>query len=230
MSRNAIVVVTTVVALAAFAAGAYFYTRYDQQQSAAKVEKSVAKAAEKGGPDANLLVRFHSPIIGPAGAPVTIVEFFDPACEACRAFHPYVKQILAAHPGNVRVVMRYVPFHGDASVEGVRILEAARAQGKFEPVLEALFESQNVWASHSAPSAARAWEFVGKTGLDVKRAREHAATRAADKLLELEVADVKVVGVQGTPTFFVNGKALAQTHPDALKSLVQAEVARIPAK
>ena len=46
----------------------------------------------------------------------------DQACEGCRAYYPYVKQILALHPREARLVMRYVPFHGDVSVEGVRIL------------------------------------------------------------------------------------------------------------
>ena len=46
------------------------------------------------------LVRPHSPIMGRADAPVTIVEFFDPACETCRAFYPIVKKIMAEHPGS----------------------------------------------------------------------------------------------------------------------------------
>jgi hypothetical protein len=44
-------------------------------------------------------------VLGPKAARVTIVEFFDPACESCRAFYPVVKQIMAAHPKDVRVVL-----------------------------------------------------------------------------------------------------------------------------
>ena len=54
----------------------------------------------------------NSPVFGSANAPVTVVEFFDPSCEACRAFYPYVKQILAENPNDVRLVLRYVLFHG----------------------------------------------------------------------------------------------------------------------
>ena len=60
------------------------------------------------------------------GSVATIVEFFDPACEACRAFHPIVKDIMAEHGDAVRVVIRYTPFHGAASEEAIRVLEAAR--------------------------------------------------------------------------------------------------------
>lgn len=97
------------------------------------------------------LERFHSPTLGRQDAPVTIVEFFDPACEACRAFHPIVKQIMAQHPDQIWVVLRYAAFH-DGSDEAVRILEAARLQGLFELVLEALYAAQPVWANHSRPN------------------------------------------------------------------------------
>jgi len=58
----------------------------------------------------------HSPVFGPANAPVTIVEFFDPACETCRAFYPIVKDILAQYPSEVRLVIRYAPLHKGSDV------------------------------------------------------------------------------------------------------------------
>ena len=57
---------------------------------------------------------------------VTIVEFFDPACEACRAFYPVVEDILTDYPDDVRVVLRYAAFHGEASEQAIKVLEAAR--------------------------------------------------------------------------------------------------------
>src|SRR5688500_11674031 len=49
------------------------------------------------------LVRPHSPVLGAAKARVTVVEFLDPACEACRAFAPVVEQLLFLYPQDVRV-------------------------------------------------------------------------------------------------------------------------------
>jgi protein-disulfide isomerase len=160
-------------------------------------------------------------VVGPAEAPVTIVEFFDPACEGCRAYYPYVKQILAMHPREARLVMRYVTFHGEISVEGVRILEAARQQQMFERVLEALFAGFDGWASHSAPSSARAWEIAGAAGLDVERARAWVAEGAVEKMLEIEMADARAARIGSTPTFFVNGKPLPEPGPDALLRMVR---------
>ena len=93
--------------------------------------------------------------MGPVTAPGTIVEF----CDSCRAMYPHVKQLLAAHPKDVRLVIRYVPFHGQVSKEAIGVLEAAREQKKFEPVLETLMRNQPVWASHGAPDPKKVWEF-----------------------------------------------------------------------
>ena len=80
MNRRAIVVAIGMVMIVAFGATVFF--KRQSQQSAATAEKPVASAlAVENEQD---LVRFHSPTFGPADAPVTIVEFFDPSCEACR--------------------------------------------------------------------------------------------------------------------------------------------------
>ena len=83
-------------------------------------------ASREGAQAENSLVRAHSPVLGSEEAPVTVVEFFDPACEACRAFYPLTKRILEAYPEKVRLVVRYTPFHGDVSETAIRVLEVAR--------------------------------------------------------------------------------------------------------
>ncbi len=176
-------------------------------------------AAPAGGE----LVRPYSPVLGPVDAPVTIVEFFDPACEACRTFYPVVKQILAMFPGNVRLVMRYTPFH-QGSDEVVRILEAARIQGQYESVLEALLARQPEWAVHGAPDLALAWDIAGAAGLDLARARADAVTPSVDLVLKQDLADAQAGGVTQTPTFFVNGKPLPSFGARQLLELVKSEV------
>ncbi|MFY9511033.1 MAG: thioredoxin domain-containing protein [Rubrivivax sp.] len=213
--RSLTVLVAALAILGAFAVAVLVYQRGERQQ-----------AAERATTHADSLTRPHSPVMGSATAPVTIVEFFDPACESCRAFYPYVKEILAAHPRDAKLVIRYVPFHGPASVEGVRILEAARAQNKLLPVLEALMETQPVWAGHDAPAPQKAWDAAEAAGLNLEQARAHVATGAADKLLEQEVVDVKAVGIRATPTFFVNGKLLTGLSPSVLKEAVATEAQR----
>jgi protein-disulfide isomerase len=172
-----------------------------------------------------LLIREHSPVLGPANAPVTIVEFLDPACEACAAYAPVVRQIELVYPQEVRVVVRFAAFH-PGSDEAIRVLDAARRQGKFEPVLDALFANQEEWASHRAPNVARAWEIAGDAGLDVAQAKRTARDQQADAVLRVEAEDIVALKVERTPTFFINGRPLINYGPETLMNVVSAEVSR----
>jgi protein-disulfide isomerase len=213
MNRRIVIGVTAIAAIVIFGAAALFY-----QPAGNKLSTAPLKASSEAP-----LIRPHAPTFGPADAPVTIVEFMDPACEACRAFHPVVKKILAAFPDKVRVVMRYAAFH-PTSKEAILILEAARLQGKFKPVLERLFQAQSRWAPHGRP-ADSAWTVLEGTGLDIEQAKSDAKMPDFIGIMNMDAADVKAVGVRQTPTFFVNGKLLADFGAQQLHDLVKAEVA-----
>ena len=214
MNRRALLVAgTSAFALIVFAGGAYLLgPNKPRQASGTSQTETVA-----------LLVRDYSPILGPASAPVTIVEFFDPSCEACRLYYPVVKRIMAAHPGKVRVVLRYAAFHV-GSAEAIRILELARRQELFQPVLEALFDEQEVWASDEAPQTEKAWEIAAKAGMDMDRAKRDPDLRAIRVALHQDAADIAALGVNRTPTFFVNGKQLTDFGEQQLADLVKSEV------
>jgi protein-disulfide isomerase len=181
--------------------------------------KPAAKDAVKLGPP---FIREHSPILGPEDAPVTITEFFDPACEACSKVYPTVKKIMAAFPGKVRVALRYTAFHKQ-SREAVAVLEAARRQNVFVPVLEALFEWQAVWAPHGREGSGF-WSFVANAGLDVSRAQDDMKKPEIAKVIRIDEEDIKTLKVRQTPTFFVNGKPLSKLSAQQLYDLVKAEV------
>ena len=169
------------------------------------------------------LVRPHSPVFGPANAPVTIVEVLDPACEACKAFAPVVEQILFTYPEDVRVVVRYADFH-PVSLQALRLLVAARAQNKVHEVLSALFERQQEWASHTSPDPARAWKIAADAGINVAKAQKDALAESVDRILQQESDDLMALKVERTPTFFVNGKPLPSFGAQQLVDLVASEV------
>jgi protein-disulfide isomerase len=172
------------------------------------------------------LVRMHSPVLGPQGAPVTIVEFFDPACETCRAFHPIVKRLMAQYPNEVRLVIRYAPFH-QGSDQVVKLLEAAKRQGRYQAVLEAVLEAQPLWADHGRPNPDLTFEIAKAAGLDIERARQDMAGPEMQALLAQDVEDLTALQVKRTPTFFVNGRSLPSFGPDQLAALVAEEVAKV---
>lgn len=212
MSRSKIVILVSALALLAFVVAGYMW-----QQNQINSAQPVADTAA--------LERPYSPSFGPANAKVTIVEFFDPACEACRAFYPFVKQIMAEYPQDVRLVLRYTTFH-QGSDEVVRILEAARKQNLFKPVLEEILKRQPEWAVHGRPDISKAWAAAGFAGLNLAQAEKDANAITVTSLLKQEAADVKTMKVEKTPTFFVNGKALPSFGAQQLYDLVTAEVNR----
>lgn len=169
----------------------------------------------------SILVRSHSPVIGRHDAPVTLVEFFDPSCGYCRKYHPIVTEILEKNPKDVRVVIRYALLH-DSSEEAARLLEAARRQGLYEPVMAAILANQGDWLKDKR--AEKAWQAAVKAGLDEKEARTDAASDEVGALLQADMADVKAVNVRGTPTFYANGKRLRELDPAKLNELVQSEI------
>lgn len=173
--------------------------------------------------NASLLVRDYSPVKGSPDARVTIVEFFDPACETCRAFYPFVEQMMQANPGKIRLVLRYTPFH-DGSDYVVRMLEASREQGKFWEALEAAFASQPEWTAHHQAQPEKLWPYLAQTGLDIEQAKEDMHSSVITDRIRQDVADARQLQVTKTPGYFVNGKPLTQFGARQLQNLVETEV------
>ena len=208
MNRRTLLIGASALGLAAFGGGAFVLNRRRQTEAD-------AAAAAAPAVDPTLLVRSYSPSFGPVDAPVTLVEFFDPSCEACRAFHPVVQEIRRQFPTQVRVVMRYTVFH-EGSDEAVRILETARMQDKFEPVLDALLEQQPGWAVHGAPQLDIAWEIAGAVGLDLDKAEGDRLFPGITGILNQDMADVEALDIRQTPTFFLNGRRLENFSAESL--------------
>ncbi len=171
------------------------------------------------------LVRPHSPSLGPADAAVVIVEFFDPACGTCRTFYPMVKQLMAQQPERIRLVLRYAPFH-KGSDRVVAVLAGAHRQGKFWPVLEALLESQDDWASDHVAKVERVWSHLEGLGLNLEQLAFDMTAPELQQAIAQDMADANTLGVAQTPEYFVNGKPLPEFGFTQLKQLVESELAR----
>lgn len=171
------------------------------------------------------LVRMHSPTLGRPDAKVTIVEFLDPACGTCAALYPAVKEILAQHPADVRLVLRYAPFHPGVD-QVIALIEAARRQDKHWQALEVLLATQERWTPNHRPNVELARQVLAGIGLDMTRLAADAADPAIAALIAQESADVRLLGVEKTPEFFVNGRPLPSFGLKQLVTLVGEELAR----
>jgi protein-disulfide isomerase len=213
MKQKQIFIAAVVGLVAAFAVAAFVYKNNKGEQA--------AQLAAQNQPALN---RSYSPTVGDPNAPVHIVEFFDPACGTCREFYPLIKALMASNPGKIRISERYAPFH-PGSDQVVRMLEAARRQGKFEVALEALFSTQNDWVRDHAARPDLAWADLGGLGLDMDRLKNDMNSPDVAKLIEQDLADANTLKVTQTPEFFVNGKPLPSFGFDQLKQLVDEAVA-----
>lgn len=172
---------------------------------------------------AALFVRPHSPVRGAETAKVDLVEFTDPACETCAAFAPILEQLLARHPGRVRLVVRFAPLHEGAD-EVARVLEAARLQGKFWEALHLLYRTQHLWTAHHQVYMDGVWQLLPQTGLDMERLRADFADPAVAAVVAQDLADARELGVQRTPGIFVDGRPLEPFGVDPLVRLVDEAV------
>ena len=173
--------------------------------------------------NASLFVREHSQTLGSEDAKVYLIEFTDPACETCAAFSPFVKQLMDANPGKIKLVLRYAPFHHGADYF-VKILEAAKKQDKYWEALDVMYKSQPYWASHSNPQPQRIWQYLPKAGLDIEQIKKDMNDPAIANLIAQDLADAKTLNVHKTPGFFANGKPLQNFGYKQLEQLVQAEL------
>ena len=213
MNKPTIVIGTALALLSGF----YLASRAYRSNRTAELTTMASDAASVFAPA-------HAQTYGSADARVTIVEFFDPACETCRAFYPLVKQIMDAYPGRVRLVLRYAPFHPGAD-QVVAMLEAARLQGRYFETLELMYASQPMWASHHQPNLDALWQILPKAGVDVARIRVDMNRPEIAKLIAKDIADTRTLHVTKTPGFFVNGKPLEPFGAQQLQQLVAEQVA-----
>ena len=212
MKKQKLIIFTAIGLIAFFMIAGVLYKNY-------QTNELTSMSKEK----AELFERPYSWSVGNKDAKVHLVEFFDPACETCAQFYPLVKEIMKKNEGKIRLTLRYAPYH-QGSDQVVKMLEAARKQGKFTQTLEMMFATQKYWASHHKPNPQILWQFLPKLGLDIDRLVKDMKDPAMDKLIAQELADAKALGATKTPSYFVNGKPLQKFGYEQLKDLIYSEL------
>jgi len=141
-------------------------------------------------------------IQGPPAAPVTLVEYGDFECPYCGQAYPVVKELMSRQDETVRLVFRNFPLaeihpHARRAAEAA---EAAGAQGKFWEMHDILFERQDALEDENLIA------YAAELGLDLDRFQVELAQNAhAGRVREDFLSGVRS-GVNGTPTFFINGR------------------------
>ncbi|WP_308169657.1 DsbA family protein [Acrocarpospora catenulata] len=161
-----------------------------------------------------------------ADGKVTLVEFLDFECEACRGMYPLVESLRKEYEGRVTFVVRYFPLPGHFNAErAARAVEAAAQQDKFEIMYQRMYQTQTEWGEKRTPADEYFRGLAQGLGMDMaawQKAYEDPATLARVKK---DVADGQALGVQGTPTFYLNGTLVQVQMQDDLKKAIDAALA-----
>ena len=158
---------------------------------------------------------------------VTIVEFLDFECEACKAQFPTMERIREEYDGRINLAIRYFPLGGHQNgMNAALAVEAASKQGALEDMYIKMYETQAEWGESPNSKADLFAEYAQELGLDMDQFEADVNDPATRKRVEKEQADGVGLGVQGTPTIYLNGEELP-TMPsyDDLKQRIDALLA-----
>lgn len=143
------------------------------------------------------------------GSNVTFVEFLDFECEGCRAMYPAIEQLRATYGDRVNFVIRYFPLRGHYNAErAARAVEAAAQQGKLEPMYKKMYDTQSQWGEKRVPADDVFRGFATELGLNINTFNKAYAAAATAERVQLDVTDGRALGIDSTPTFFLNGQRL----------------------
>lgn len=209
-SFKTIIITLAVLVVLGIAALVYALSQRGQQpsESSADTVASTSHVLDDAGPDA-----------------VTLVEFLDFECEACGAFHPIVEDIRETYDGEITYVVRYFPLPGHKnSVQSALAAEAAAQQGRFEDMYNRLFETQAQWGEQpqETPEVFRA--FAEDLGLDMAEYDAAIADPATLARIQQDRTEGAALGVQSTPSFFLDGELLELTAWGDLEAAVEKAV------
>ena len=157
---------------------------------------------------------------------VTVVEYLDLECPSCRAAFPGVEKLKAEYGDRVTFTVRHfpIPSHRNAELAAVAV-EAAGAQGKRDEMFTLMFESQQEWGGQQTSQRAAFLGFAQQLGLDMAKFESGLDDAALRERVLNERSEGSKLGVQGTPTFFINGEKFSGAPSyDNLKTAIEQEL------
>ncbi len=162
------------------------------------------------------------PSLGPADAPITIVEFSDYQCPFCRRWHDEVyESLLAAYPGQIKMVYRHLPLtsiHPDA-FGAAEAAMCANEQDAFWPYHEKLFSSDSLGSDVYS-------QYAQDLNLNLATFESCMTEHKYKAAIEADSDFAVNLGVRSTPTFFINGLAIVGAQPlDVFKQVIDKELA-----
>lgn len=176
-----------------------------------------------------ILIRTDSQKVSSPSATVTLVEFGDYQCPACGVYHPLVKKLVEEFSDKLTFYFRNFPLsqHKNALISAYAA-ESAGNQGKFWEMYDLIYQNQTVW-SDSGSSKDIFIEYAKDLKLNLELFKKDLDSDQTKQKVSRDSQDGLALGVNSTPTFFLNGEKLDNPRSyDEFKSLLITAVSKIP--
>lgn len=168
---------------------------------------SIISASEQNGQIAD-----H--VYGKADSKVVFVEYGDFQCPSCGGAYPQVKEVTEAYKDKVAFIFRNFPLttiHPNARVAAAAA-EAAGLQGKYWEMHNMLYETQSDWETLTGTARTNTFVgYAGELGLDKAKFTTALASSDVNRKISFDQALGKKIGINATPTFYLNGTQLSST-------------------
>jgi len=159
---------------------------------------------------------------------VTLVEYGDFQCTYCAAYFPTIEQVVAKYGDKIKFQFRNFPLvnlHQNAFA-AARAAEAAALQGKFWEMYQLLYQNQSLWSDSSSPMSIYE-SYAKQLGLNLTRFKSDYASSKVNDLINADKAEGEKLKIQGTPTFFLDGKQVqVSNNVSDFEKLIDAEIAK----
>ncbi|WP_246093226.1 DsbA family protein [Subtercola boreus] len=181
---------------------------------------SASERADAEGLTAAAAANSHRLSVAAEGQPV-FVEFLDFECEVCGAAYPAIEQLREEYAGRVSFVARYfpIPSHKN-SMNAAIAVEAAAQQGQFEAMYKKMFDTQTQWGEQQDSKASVFRGYAEELGLDMVAFDDAVADPATKSRVQSDFSQGTALGVQGTPTFFLDDEKLDVGSVDEIRTLL----------
>ncbi|OGY17819.1 MAG: hypothetical protein A2900_00305 [Candidatus Chisholmbacteria bacterium RIFCSPLOWO2_01_FULL_50_28] len=183
---------------------------------------SLLSKMEQRAVDPSLIVGDARLSTGSAEPRVTIVEFSDFQCPACRASESVIQEVLRENSNDVRFVYRHFPLTSihDHALDAAKASEIAFSIGKFWEMHDLLFELQDEWATSNDIKALFA-SYADRLGMDPGAFLNLWDASEYEQQIRDDIRDGRTLGISSTPTIFMNGRKVSA---DQLSQAVTAEL------
>ncbi|MEG9250104.1 thioredoxin domain-containing protein [Arthrobacter sp. Soc17.1.1.1] len=154
-----------------------------------------------------------------------LVEFLDFECESCLAAYPVVEDLSEEYGQNLTVVSRYFPLPGHPNSEtAAAAVEAAAQQGKFKDMHARMYETQTEWSHTNEDRSPVFRGYAEDLGLDMNAYDAAIADPATMDRVNADKADGMALNVEGTPTFFLDGRMIRPATLEEFRDLIEAAI------